>query len=115
MLLSEIVGLRGIQIFCDREKYRERTRGVFEQRILESIIFCMCNHLFFSEEEIEREWTEIKKIISDGSLVIPNFAFEITATCTLRCKHCVEYVPWIPKRDADVSTVIAQTKKYWMW
>lgn len=111
LLLSEIANLREIEIFCNREKYRERTRGFFVQRILEPIVFCMRNHLSFSEEEIEREWTEIKKIISDGGLVIPNIAFEITTKCTLRCKHCVEYVPWIPKIDADVSTVIEQTKK----
>lgn len=110
-IFADMQEIEGLRIFYNGEGYKRKTRGFFIQRIIEPYFFCMRNHLCMPQDEIEKEYGEIKKILSQGGVIIPNITFEVTTKCTLRCRHCADYNPWLTKYDADVNEIIDQTKK----
>ncbi len=107
-VLSDLEYVITSQFF--KEGYNKKTIGYYYQKVFRPVIQeYMCSINITEEININmvRKCIDVlNKIIKSNNVIIPSIGFKVTTKCTLKCKNCIDLVPYLKHRDIPVEIVL---------
>ena len=97
-----------------KEGYIEETIGYYYQKILKPVVKEYINNVIskekYSIDVVGKCVDTLNKIVKNNEVIIPNIAFKVTTKCTLKCKNCIDLVPYLNQKDVPVEDVLDDIK-----
>lgn len=90
-------GIEGFGFFSDMQHYEKKCRGLIIERVILPYMK-MIKMEYYTKNNVKSEKEEYRcliKTIGEGGCVINFVSVDITTVCNLRCKNCVDYIPYL--------------------